>query len=157
MNSSLNKMLGTDRARFFQDARKHKERVGGFCPRWFAPVPSPWTAFGKNLGLTPLCSTYKEMTATYDAAASSCRKIASSCRDIIWPYHKIIALYDKSISLYDKVMSSYNNVASSYHEMSKNCNGMGHSHLNFGHATTGRQTSNRQRREVTKFGRRGIP
>jgi hypothetical protein len=23
-----------------QDARKHKERGGGFCPRWFAQVPS---------------------------------------------------------------------------------------------------------------------
>jgi hypothetical protein len=36
-----------------QEARKHKERVGGFCPRWFALVPSRWTTSGKKLGTEP--------------------------------------------------------------------------------------------------------
>jgi len=26
-----------------QEVRKHKERVGGFCPRWFALVASHWS------------------------------------------------------------------------------------------------------------------
>jgi hypothetical protein len=35
-----------------QEARKHKERGDGLCPRWFTLVSSRGTLFGKMLGIS---------------------------------------------------------------------------------------------------------
>jgi hypothetical protein len=44
-----------EKIRICQEARKHKERVGGFCPRWSALVPLRWTMSGK-IGTDPFTS-----------------------------------------------------------------------------------------------------